>query len=115
MSSNGAAAEQRGTTRGVGVTEPSSLPPVLECAERLAEHRITHRRSGYRDPESQAFIESWFGKLKERLVWRSEFETLDSARAEIAAYIDSYHHRPHSGSATEHRRRCARPGRMDSD
>jgi putative transposase len=64
---------------------------------RLADHQITHRRGGYRDPESQAFIESWFGKLKERLVWRSEFETLEQARKEIAAYIDRYHHRPHSG------------------
>ena len=64
---------------------------------RLAEHGIVHRRGGYRDPESQAFIESWFGRLKERLVWRSEFETLDQARDEIAAYIDGYHHRPHSG------------------
>jgi putative transposase len=65
--------------------------------KRLVEHGVTHRRGGYRDPESQAFIESWFGKLKERLVWRSEFETLDQARKEIAAYIDSYHQRPHSG------------------
>jgi putative transposase len=64
---------------------------------RLAELGIRHRRGGYRDPESQAFIESWFGKLKERLVWRSEFETLNHAREEIAAYIDSYHDRPHSG------------------
>jgi putative transposase len=64
---------------------------------RLVEHGVTHRRGGYRDPESQAFIESWFGKLKERLVWRSEFETLDQARKEINAYIDRYHHRPHSG------------------
>jgi putative transposase len=65
---------------------------------RLSELGINHRRGGYRDPESQAFIESWFGKLKERLVWRSEFETLDQARQEIATYIDSYHHhRPHSG------------------
>ncbi|HZQ64233.1 MAG TPA: integrase core domain-containing protein, partial [Gaiellaceae bacterium] len=44
-----------------------------------------------------AFIESWFGKLKERLIWRSEFETLEQARKEIAGYIDRYHHRPHSG------------------
>jgi putative transposase len=65
--------------------------------ERLGEYGVTHRRGGYRDPESQAFIESWFGKLKERLVWRSEFETLDQARKEIATYIDTYHHRPHSG------------------
>jgi putative transposase len=58
---------------------------------------ITHRRGGYRDPESQAFIESWFSKLKERCVWLHEFETLDQAREVIGAYIDNYHHRPHSG------------------
>ena len=67
------------------------------CRHRLGEHGVTHRRGGYRDPESQAFIESWFGKLKERLVWRTEFETLDQARKEIHTYIDRYHHRPHSG------------------
>jgi len=63
---------------------------------RLAELGITHRRGGYRDPESQAFIESWFAKLKEREVWRSEYETLDEARKAIGAYVDRYHHRPHS-------------------
>ena len=35
---------------------------------------VKHRRGGYRDPESQAFIESWFRYLKERCVWRNEFE-----------------------------------------
>ena len=63
----------------------------------LKDHGIAHRRGGYRDPESQAFIESWFSKLKERLIWRSEFETLEQAREEIGAYIDRYHRRPHSG------------------
>jgi putative transposase len=58
---------------------------------------VAHRRGGYRDPESQAFIESWFSKLKERCVWLHEFETLDQAREVIGAYITSYHHRPHSG------------------
>jgi putative transposase len=58
---------------------------------------IRHRRGGYRDPESQAFIESWFSKLKERCVWRHEFETLDQAREVIAAHIDRYHDRPHQG------------------
>jgi putative transposase len=57
---------------------------------------VAHRRGGYRDPESQAFIESWFRYLKERCVWRHEFETLDQAREVIAAYIDHYHDRPHS-------------------
>jgi putative transposase len=63
---------------------------------RLAELGIRHRRGGYRDPESQAFIESWFGKLKEREVWLNEYETLDDARRGVGGYIDRYHHRPHS-------------------
>jgi len=65
----------------------------------LSSLGVAHRRGGYRDPESQAFIESWFSKLKERCVWRHEFETLDQAREVIAAYIDRYHHRPHSSLA----------------
>jgi len=64
---------------------------------RLGELGIRHRRGGYRDPESQAFIESWFGKLKEREVWLNEYETLDQARRGIGGYVDRYHHRPHSG------------------
>jgi putative transposase len=63
---------------------------------RLAEQGVAHRRGGYRDPESQAFIKSWFGKLKQRCVWREEFETLDEARQTIGDYVDSCHHRPHS-------------------
>ena len=58
---------------------------------------IRHHRGGYRDPESQAFIESWFGKLKLREVWLNEYETLDDARQGIGGYVDRYHHRPHSG------------------
>jgi putative transposase len=65
--------------------------------EALAKLGIRHRRGGYRDPESQAFIESWFGKLKEREVWLNEYETLDDARAGIGGYVDCYHHRPHTG------------------
>src|SRR5215218_2580460 len=62
----------------------------------LAALGIAHRRGGYRDPESQAFIESWFGKLKQRCVWREEFETLDQAREVIGDYVTHYHDRPHS-------------------
>jgi putative transposase len=63
---------------------------------RLGELGIRHRRGGYRDPESQAFIESWFGKLKQREVWLNEYETLEDARQGIGGYVDRYHHRPHS-------------------
>jgi putative transposase len=30
-------------------------------------------------------------------VWLNEYETLDDARRGIGAYLDRYHHRPHSG------------------
>jgi putative transposase len=63
---------------------------------KLAELGIRHRRGGYRDPESQAFIESWFGKLKEREVWLNEYETLDDARQGIGGCVERYHYRPHS-------------------
>lgn len=65
----------------------------------LANHGITHRRGGYRDPQSQAFIESWFGRFKKRVVWRAEWETINEARRDIATYVHQYHHRPHSGLA----------------
>ena len=65
--------------------------------ETLSRLAIKHRRGGYRDPESQAFIESWFGKLKERELWLNEYEMLDDARRGIGGYVDRYHHRPHSG------------------
>jgi hypothetical protein len=64
-------------------------PPAVRSAGYPAAPR-------YRDPESQAFIESWFGTLKERCLWREELETLDQARDVIAAYVTHYHHRPHS-------------------
>jgi len=63
----------------------------------LSDRGITHRRGGYRDPESQAFIESWFGQFKKRVAWRSEWESIHQARGDITTYITDYHHRPHSG------------------
>ena len=47
-------------------------------------------------PRARRSSRSWFRYLKERCVWRHEFETLDQAREVIAAYIDHYHDRPHS-------------------
>jgi transposase InsO family protein len=78
---------------------PTTAPRSPPGASRPSSPALgsPHRRGGYRDPESQAFIESWFGKLKERLIWRSEFETLEQARAEIGGYVDAHHHRPHPG------------------
>jgi putative transposase len=69
---------------------------TLEILRRLG---IQHRRGGYRDPESQAFIEAWFSKLKEREVWPNQYQTLTDAETGIQRYIDRYHHRPHSNLA----------------
>jgi putative transposase len=96
-----AALDDRGVTAGMLTlgTDNGSAFTSRAFRARLAEHGIAHRRGGYRDPESQAFIESWFAKLKQRCVWREEFETLDQARHAIEDYVDQYHHRPHQGLA----------------
>ena len=47
-------------------------------------------------PRAKRSSSHGFRYLKERCVWRHEFETLDQAREVIAAYIDHYHDRPHS-------------------
>ena len=73
-----------------------------------------HRRGGYRDPESQAFIESSFGKLKEREVWLNEYEILDDARQGIGRYVDRYHHWPPLGpQLPDARKRSPGPRRIN--
>ena len=79
-----------GTDNGIQFTS-------RDFRKHLSARGITHRRGGYRDPESQAFIESWFGQFKKRVAWRSEWETIEQARRDIATYVNEYHHRPHSG------------------
>jgi putative transposase len=54
-------------------TDNGSAFTARRFRETLGRLGIHHRRGGYRDPESQAFIESWFGKLKEREVWLNEY------------------------------------------
>jgi putative transposase len=78
-------------------TDNGSQFTSREFRRHLSARGVAHRRGGYRDPESQAFIEFWFGQFKKRCAWRAEWESIDQARREITAYIDRYHHRPHSG------------------
>ena len=49
-------------------TDNGSAFTARTTRTRLAQLGVAHRRGGYRDPESQTFIESWFSKLKERLI-----------------------------------------------
>ncbi len=93
------AVAEQGITAGTLTLGTDNGSAYTARSTRLAMKRlgVTHRRGGYRDPESQAFIESWFSKLKERCIWRSEFETLEQLRTALAAHVDRYHDRPHSG------------------
>jgi transposase InsO family protein len=90
-------------------TDDGSAFTARKFRQVLSGPGTAHRRGRYRHPESQAFIESWFAKLKEHCIWRHEFETLDQAREVIAAHIDRYQDRPHQASTTE---RGTRPGNL---
>jgi putative transposase len=93
------AARERGIEPGMLTlgTDNGSAFTARRFKQLLSGLGIAHRRGGYRDPESQAFIESWFAKLKEREVWLNEYETLDEARRSIGDHVDGYHDHPHSG------------------
>lgn len=80
----------------LGRTTGPSSPPATSAGTCLPAASPT-AVAAPRDPECQAFIESWFGQFKKRCAWRTEWETIDHARNDVAAYIDTYHHRPHSG------------------
>src|SRR5262245_57724282 len=71
----------RGATAGERGTGGRRLPLLRSGLRQpvLSGLGVRHRRGGYRDPESQALIASWFGKLKQREVWLNEYETLVTA------------------------------------
>jgi putative transposase len=96
-------------------TDNGSQFTSRDFRRHLSARGVAHRRGGYRDPESQAFIESWFGQFKKRLAWRSEWESLDQARKEITGYIDGYHRRPHSRLAYRTPAEVAATWRPDPD
>lgn len=56
---------------------------------------ITHRRGGYRDPESQAFIESLVRYSKNAVSGATSSRPRAGQKGD-RAYIEHYHHRPYS-------------------
>lgn len=59
---------------------------------------FTFTRTAYDTPEENAYIESFFGKLKEEEVWVKEYETVEEAERSIGEWIYKYNHeRIHSG------------------
>jgi putative transposase len=76
--------------------------PPRGFRQHLSARGVTDRRGGYRDPELQAFIESWFGQFKCRCAWRVEWATTSTVTT-----IDLT-----PGSATEHPPRSPAPGEI---
>jgi putative transposase len=53
-------------------TDNGSQFTSREFHRHLSARGVTHRRDDYRDPESQAFIQSWSGQFNKRCAWRAE-------------------------------------------
>lgn len=56
----------------------------------LRDCGIIHERTGYNNPDANAFIERWFRTLKEEVVWLTEYRDFDEARQDIDRYIRFY-------------------------
>jgi hypothetical protein len=95
----------------VGLTTDNSVSPPSRSirphaarsarpswSARASGPRVAHRRRDYRDPRQPGVHRELVLLSKDRCVWRHKFETFVQAREVIVAYIDHYHHRPHSRS-----------------
>lgn len=71
------------TDNGCQMTSRRFIKSLLTC-------EITHQRTGYNNPDANAFIERWFKTLKQDEVWLKEYSDFNDARANIEAFIKFY-------------------------
>lgn len=63
----------------------------------LAALGIVGERTHFRHPDGNAFVERFFGALKDEEIWCSDYPTFEAAKEAIDQYIDEYNtQRPHS-------------------
>lgn len=60
--------------------------------EAVKAFGFTFTRTAYDTPEENAYIESFFGKLKEEEVWLKEYESIHEAEQSIGEWIYKYNH-----------------------
>jgi len=79
----------------------------------LRDCGITHERTGYNNPDANAFIERWFRTLEEEAVWLTEYQNFGEAKRDRERYIHFYnterlHSAPGYRSPAEYRAYLAR-------
>ena len=58
---------------------------------------VNHQRTGYNNPNGDAYIERFFRTLKEERVWLREYISFTDAKEDIEEFIQFYNEeRPHS-------------------
>lgn len=63
----------------------------------LKDAGIKQERTGYNNPDADAYIERWFRTLKEETVWLQEYSSFLEAKKDLEHFIDFYNEkRPHS-------------------
>ncbi|MFC7358630.1 MULTISPECIES: integrase core domain-containing protein [Bacteria] len=63
----------------------------------LKDAGMKQERTGYNNPDADAYIERWFRTLKEETVWLQEYGSFLEAKQDIDHYIAFYNdERPHS-------------------
>ncbi|MBH8609387.1 integrase core domain-containing protein [Thermoactinomyces sp. CICC 10521] len=56
----------------------------------LQDAGIKQERTGYNNPDTDAYIERWFRTLKEETVWLQEYSSFLEAKKDIDRYIRFY-------------------------
>jgi putative transposase len=63
----------------------------------LKDAGIKQERTGYNNPDADAYIERWFRTLKEETVWLQEYTSFQETKRDIQRYVFFYNEeRPHS-------------------
>lgn len=63
----------------------------------LKDAGIKQERTGYNNPDADAYIERWFRTLKEETVWLQEYSSFLEAKKDLEHFIHFYNEeRPHS-------------------
>jgi putative transposase len=87
----------QGSSPGLALRTDNSPQMTSRRFKRALEAcEITHERTGYNNPDGDAYIERFFRTLKEEEVWLHDYASFAEASEAIARFIAYYNaERPH--------------------